>query len=75
MNTEIAVHPKLQHYGLATANLDAMLDWYRKVLGMTINHRSAVPGGARMARRSRASHLSATMSLIIASCSLRCPKR
>jgi len=43
MNTEIVVHPKLQHYGLTTANLDAMIDWYRKVLGMTINHRASLP--------------------------------
>ena len=47
MNTEIAVHPKLLHYGLTTANLNAMLDWYRKVLGMTVNHRSALPAEAR----------------------------
>ena len=25
MNTEIIIHPKLQHYGLITANLDTML--------------------------------------------------
>lgn len=43
MNTEFIVHPKLQHFGLATANLDAMVDWYRKVLGMTVNHRSELP--------------------------------
>lgn len=47
MNTEITVHPKLQHYGLTTGNLDAMLDWYRKVLGMTVNHRSAPAVGAQ----------------------------
>lgn len=47
MNTQITIHPKLQHYGLSTARLDAMADWYRKVLGMTINHRSAVPAEAR----------------------------
>ena len=46
MNTEITIHPKLQHYGLTTANLDAMIDWYRKVVGVTVNHRSAVPRGA-----------------------------
>jgi catechol 2,3-dioxygenase len=51
MNTEIIVHPKLHHYGLTTANLDAMVDWYRKVLGMTVNHRrstasAGAPGGA-----------------------------
>jgi catechol 2,3-dioxygenase-like lactoylglutathione lyase family enzyme len=43
MNTEIIVHPKLQHYGLTTANLDVMIDWYRKVLGMTVNHRASLP--------------------------------
>jgi len=43
MNTETTVHPKLQHYGLTTANLDAVIDWYHKVLGMTVNRRSAVP--------------------------------
>ena len=46
MNTEIIIHPKLQHYALCTANLDAMIDWYRKVLGMTINYRSTMPAGA-----------------------------
>jgi len=49
MNTEVTVHPKLHHYGLITANIDAMIDWYRKVLGMTVNHRSdrtAAPSGA-----------------------------
>jgi len=45
MNTEITIHPKLQHFGIATANLDAMLDWYRKVLGMTINARADAPAG------------------------------
>ncbi len=47
MNTEIAVHPKLLHYGLTTAHLNAMVDWYRKVLGMTVNHRSALPPEGR----------------------------
>jgi len=47
MNTETTVHPRLQHFGLMTGNLDAMLDWYRKVLGMTVNFRSAPPSEAR----------------------------
>jgi len=47
MNTEVIVHPKLQHYGLTTANLDAMIDWYRKVLGMTINHHAPELTGQR----------------------------
>jgi catechol-2,3-dioxygenase len=46
MNTEITVHPKLQHYGLTTANLNNMTDWYQKVLGMTINHRAQIPARA-----------------------------
>ena len=48
MNTETTVHPKLHHYGLITANLDPMVDWYRKALGMTVNHRSKIPTIARM---------------------------
>jgi catechol 2,3-dioxygenase len=46
MNTDIIVHPKLHHYGLTTANLDAMVEWYRKVLGMTVNFRLSTPRGA-----------------------------
>jgi catechol-2,3-dioxygenase len=43
MNTDVIIHPKLHHYGLTTTNLDTMTDWYRKVLGMTVNHRSSRP--------------------------------
>lgn len=39
MNTEITIHPTLQHCGLTTGNLDEMLDWYGKVLGLTVNKR------------------------------------
>jgi catechol-2,3-dioxygenase len=45
MNTEITIHPKLQHCGLTTGNLDGMLEWYGKVLGMTLNKRVATPPG------------------------------
>ena len=45
MNTEIIIHPKLQHVGLTTANLQAMLDWYREVIGLTVNHLVKVPVG------------------------------
>ncbi|MGA7329995.1 MAG: VOC family protein, partial [Rhodomicrobium sp.] len=58
MNTEIIVHPKLQHYGMTTSNLDAMLDWYRKVLGMIVNHRSEVRGGAQRGPFSAAAFVS-----------------
>jgi catechol 2,3-dioxygenase len=43
MNTEVTVHPKLQHCGLTTGNMDRMLEWYGKVLGMTVNKRVAAP--------------------------------
>ena len=37
------VRPTLHHFGLTTANLEAMLDWYCKVLGMTPNHQTSKP--------------------------------
>lgn len=46
MNTEIIIHPRLQHCGLTTGNLDAMLEWYGKVLGMTVHKRVAAPAGS-----------------------------
>jgi catechol 2,3-dioxygenase len=49
MNTEIAAHPKLHHLGLTTSDLEAMVDWYRKVLGMTVVHRSSAPTGSQSA--------------------------
>ncbi len=39
------IRPTLHHVGLTTANLVPMLDWYGKVLGMTLNHQSAKPAG------------------------------
>jgi len=47
MNTDVAIHPKLHHYGLTTAKLDAMIEWYRTVLGMTVNHRSTTSAAVR----------------------------
>jgi len=46
MNTEIIIHPKLQHCGLTTGNLDGMLEWYGKVLGMTVINRVAASAGS-----------------------------
>ncbi len=46
MNTEIIIHPRLQHCGLTTGNLNTMLDWYGKVLGMTVHKRVAAPVGS-----------------------------
>jgi catechol 2,3-dioxygenase len=41
-----AVCPTLHHFGLKTSNLDAMVDWYEKVLGMKPNHQTSA--GARL---------------------------
>jgi catechol 2,3-dioxygenase len=41
------VHPTLHHFGLTTAKLEAMVDWYAKVLGMTPNHQSSAPTGSQ----------------------------
>ena len=41
------VRPTLHHFGLTTANLEAMLDWYCKVPGMTPNHQTSKPLGTR----------------------------
>jgi catechol-2,3-dioxygenase len=41
------VRPTLHHFGLTTANLEAMLDWYAKVLDMAPNHRPRAPVGAQ----------------------------
>lgn len=46
ITTGSAIRPKLHHFGLTTANLEAMKDWYAKVLGMTPSHETAAPDGA-----------------------------
>ena len=72
MNTDVIVHPKLQHFGLTTANLEAMIDWYHKVLGMTVNHRSAAPAGAQKGPSLSAVWASNTSSIIVSRLS-NCP--
>jgi catechol 2,3-dioxygenase len=52
------INPTLHHVGLTTANLEAMLDWYGKVLGMTPNHQSTRPAGAESPPGLRAAWLS-----------------
>ena len=42
-----AVSPTLHHFGLKTSNLDAMVDWYGKVLGMKPNHRTSATNAVR----------------------------
>lgn len=46
MNTQVVVHPRLQHIGLVTSKLEPMLDWYHKVVGMAVHRRVEVPDGA-----------------------------
>ena len=41
------VRPTLHHFGLTTANLEAMVDWYGKVLGMRPNHVTSKPAGEK----------------------------
>jgi catechol 2,3-dioxygenase len=40
MNAETIVHPRLHHLGITTRNIDAMLSWYRVILGMDLVHRT-----------------------------------
>ena len=42
-----AVCPALHHFGLKTSNLDAMIDWYGKVLGMKPKHRTSATNAAQ----------------------------
>ena len=37
----------MHHFGLKTSNLDAMVDWYGKVLGMKPNHRTSATSAAQ----------------------------
>jgi catechol 2,3-dioxygenase len=39
------IRPTLHHFGLTTARLEEMVDWYATVLGTTTNHRSATALG------------------------------
>jgi len=48
MNAVTIIHPRLQHLGMTTANIDAMLDWYRNVLGMSLIHRTSSATGDHM---------------------------
>jgi catechol 2,3-dioxygenase len=39
------IRPTLHHFGLTTANLEEMVDWYTKVLRMVPTHQSSTPMG------------------------------
>jgi catechol 2,3-dioxygenase len=43
--TQKTIHPTLHHYGLTTANLQTMLEWYATVLGMTVVFQTSSPLG------------------------------
>jgi catechol 2,3-dioxygenase len=65
------VRPTLHHFGLTTANLEVMVDWYAKVLGTEPNHRPSTPVAAQAASpwrtawigNDQASHRIAIMAL------------
>jgi catechol 2,3-dioxygenase len=46
INTDVIVHPKLQHVGVLTGDLPRLVDWYHKVLGMRCIHESINPTNA-----------------------------
>jgi catechol 2,3-dioxygenase-like lactoylglutathione lyase family enzyme len=46
LNTEAVLHPKLQHVGLLTGDLQRLLDWYTPVLGMRLVSASSNPTAA-----------------------------
>jgi catechol 2,3-dioxygenase len=45
LNDEVTIHPRLQHVGLVTADLERMADWYVKVVGVRLVHLSGHPMG------------------------------
>jgi len=45
MNKVTIIHPRLQHLGMTTADTDAMINWYRTVLGMSLVHRTSSATG------------------------------
>jgi catechol 2,3-dioxygenase len=58
------IRPTLHHFGLATAHLEEMLDWYAKVLGMTTNFQSSrgTEAGLVFVSNDRAHHRIALVS-------------
>ena len=46
LNTETIIHPKLNHLGLTTGNMQPMVEWWKTVLGMRLVYRSENPMGA-----------------------------
>ncbi len=76
LNTETMLYPKLQHFGLLTGNLQLLLDWYQKVLGMRTIHESENPTDAPTgspASRLKRPHSSATTKSVIVSQSSSSP--
>jgi catechol 2,3-dioxygenase len=55
------INPTLHHFGVITTHLEAMLDWYAKVLGMTTNFQSS--GGLAFVSNDKAHHRMALISL------------
>jgi catechol 2,3-dioxygenase len=49
VTTNSIARPILQHFGLATTNLEGMTAWYREVTGMEVNATAAIPRGKDLA--------------------------
>ena len=45
MNKVTIIHPRLQHLGMTTANIDVMLKWCRDILGMNLAHHTSSATG------------------------------
>jgi catechol 2,3-dioxygenase len=56
------ISPTFHHFGVLTSRMEEMIDWYGKVLGMTVNFQSAMSGAA-FASNDRAHHRMALITL------------
>jgi len=55
------IHPTLHHFGVTTTHLEEMVDWYAKVLGMTMTFQSS--HGLAFLSNDRAHHRIALLTL------------
>ena len=43
----MTIHPRLQHLGMMSDNIDALMTWYCNVLGMSLVRRTASASGGQ----------------------------
>lgn len=56
------ISPTFHHFGVLTSRMEEMIDWYGKVLGMTVSFQSTMSGAA-FASNDRAHHRMALITL------------